>query len=154
MNDITNIVVDRFTSDHESTISLISLDGKFVCFGLEDEHRTKKVFSETRIPAGVYDVKVRTWGGFHQRYAARFDYHKGMLEILNVPGFTDILIHIGNTEKDTAGCLLVGMGCYSAEGNMSLQASLVAYELFYKKVIDAALAGKLKMHIINNDSAV
>lgn len=154
MNDITSIVVDRFSSDKESTISLVSVDGQFVCFGLEDEHRTKKVYGETRIPAGVYDVRVRTWGGFNERYSKLFDWHQGMLEICKVPDFTDILIHIGNTEENTAGCLLVGMGCYSAAGNMSLQASAVAYELFYKKVIDAALTGRLRIHIINNDAAV
>ena len=154
MSDIMNLVVDRFTSDRESTISLVSVDGQFICFGLEDEHRTKKVFSETRIPAGVYEIRVRTWGGFHQRYSERLPYHQGMLEICKVPDFADILIHIGNNEKDTAGCLLVGMGCYSAEGNMSLQASTVAYELVYKKVIDAALDARLRISIINNDSAV
>lgn len=154
MSDIMNLVVDRFTSDHESTISLVSVDGQFICFGLEDEHRTKKVFSETRIPSGVYDIRVRTWGGFHQRYSERLTYHQGMLEICDVPDFTDILIHIGNTEKDTAGCLLVGMGCYSSEGNMSLQASAVAYELLYKKVIAAALDSRLRISIVNNDSKV
>lgn len=154
MTDITNIVVDRFTSDNESTISLISVDGQFVCFGLEDEHRAKKLYGETRIPAGVYDVRARTWGGFHERYANRYAWHKGMLEIRNVPGFTDILIHIGNTDKDTAGCLLVGVGCYAAESNMSLQASALAYEQLYRQVIDSALAGQLRMHIINNDAAV
>lgn len=154
MSDVMNIVVDRFASDSESSISLVSVNGQFVCFGLEDEHRTKKIFGETRIPAGVYDVRVRTWGGFHQRYAQRLPYHKGMLEICDVPDFSDILIHIGNTEKDTAGCLLVGMGCYSANENMSLQASAVAYELLYKKVIEAALNDRLRISIINNDSAV
>ena len=154
MTDLTTITVDRFSSDTESTISLVFVDSQFVCFGLEDEHRAKKLFGETRIPAGIYPVKVRTWGGFHDRYAKRLPYHQGMLEICDVPGFTDILIHIGNTEKDTAGCLLVGVGCYSAAGNMSLQASAVAYELLYKKVIAAAIAGQLQIHIINNDSAV
>ncbi len=37
------MVVDRFTSDSESTISRILVDGRFVCFGLEDEYRTSKV---------------------------------------------------------------------------------------------------------------
>jgi hypothetical protein len=154
MSDIVNLVIDRFTSDRESTISLVFVDGQFVCFGLEDEHRTKKVFGETRIPAGIYDVCVRTWGGFHQRYSQRLPYHQGMLEICNVPDFADILIHIGNSEKDTAGCLIVGMGCYSAAGNMSLQASAVAYELLYKKVIAAALDDRLRIAIINNDSNI
>ena len=31
-----------------------------------------------------------------------------MLHVLNVPGFEYILIHCGNTDEHTAGCLLVG----------------------------------------------
>lgn len=88
------ITVDRFTSDNESTVSHISVDDKFVCFGLEDEFRAVKVPKETRIPAGTYEVALRTRGKHHQKYKQRFkEIHRGMLEILNVPGFTDILTY-------------------------------------------------------------
>ena len=109
-----NIVVARITSDDDATVSTINVDQRFVCFGLEDEYRADKVAGETRIPAGQYSVSLRTHGGFHDRYSERFaDIHRGMLEVADVPGFSDILIHVGNTDEDTSGCLLVGMGAYA-----------------------------------------
>lgn len=53
---------------------------EFLCFILEDEHRNEKKSGETRIPAGRYEITLRTVGGFHQRYSNRFPImHKGML---------------------------------------------------------------------------
>lgn len=89
-----------------------------MCFTLEDEHREVKVMAETRIPCGTYDIKFRTVGGFHNKYSKRFaGIHKGMLELQDVPNFTYILIHCGNTEEDTAGCLLVGYDPKREKGN-------------------------------------
>ena len=136
------IDVHRFTSDGDATLSLVLLDGAFICFGLEDEYRAKKVMAETRIPAGMYRLRVRTYGELTKLYAARFpDLHKGMLEIVNVPGFTDILIHCGNTDADTAGCLLVGMAVTAYPLNLSLAGSALAYRALYQRVIDEAQKG-------------
>lgn len=146
------VTVERISSDKDTTISTVLIDGKFQCFGLEDEFREQKVAAETRIPAGLYDVGVRTVGGFHGRYKRKFSgMHKGMLHILNVPGFEYILIHVGNTDEDTAGCLLLGAGCYSQLGDMSLQSSVIAYKKFYRRVIASALAGNLQIEFIDKD---
>ncbi len=89
------LLVERFASDKDATISAIYLDNVFQCFGLEDEYREEKVASETRIPAGSYKVGLRTTGGFHARYEKRFsDIHQGMLHVQDVPGFEFILIHV------------------------------------------------------------
>jgi hypothetical protein len=128
------------------------IDGKFICFGLEDEYRTEKLANETRIPAGTYTVKLRTEGGFHQRYKQKFpQMHRGMLHVQNVPGFEYILIHIGNTDEDTAGCLLLGEQAVTTLGDMRVNMSKVAYERFYPAVIDAALAGALSIIYLDND---
>jgi hypothetical protein len=141
------ILVDSFYSDNKSTLSLVSVDGEFQCFGLEDRAQVTKVPGQTRIPEGVYDIRVRTFGGFHQRYLNRYPWHRGMLELMHVPGFTDILIHVGNTHEDTQGCLLVGNSCSkSSVGN-----SVDAYQELYRKVIDAALANKLTISIVRSN---
>ena len=82
---------------------------EFLCYTLEDEYRKEKKYGETRIPGGTYKLGLRTVGGYNERYKKRFsDIHIGMLHVLDVPGFEYILIHCGNTDEHTAGCLLVG----------------------------------------------
>lgn len=113
-------------------------------FTCEDEHRDVKVAGETRIPAGTYPIKLRAEGGFHERYLARFgaDFHKGMLWLQGVPGFEWVLIHCGNTEKDTKGCIIVGMTATAYEGGGGeVSQSEAAYRLLYPAVRDAILRG-------------
>lgn len=137
------IRVKRFTSDSDSTLSSVWIDRAFACFGLEDEYREEKVARETRIPKGKYVIGLRTWGGFHTKYSKRFPiFHQGMLQVLDVPGFTEILIHIGNTDEDTAGCLLVGLNAISDYGNMSIGNSRGAYLEFYPQVLAAIKRGE------------
>ena len=101
--------VVRFQYGEDATNSLLFIDGEFECYGLEDEHRDVKVMHETCIPEGTYKIKLRNEGGFHSRYAAKYgDWHKGMLWLQDVPGFTFILIHTGNTDQHTSGCYIVG----------------------------------------------
>ncbi|WP_417847127.1 DUF5675 family protein [Thalassospira povalilytica] len=150
------ITVDRYQSDPDSTVSRVSVDGVFVCYGLEDGYRAQKVAGETRIPAGAYVIGVRKVGGFHGRYArdVRFkDIHRGMLHILDIPNFEWVLIHVGNTHEHTAGCLLVGTAVNATPGRMSIGASAVAYRKLYSMVIDAAEAGDLWIEYIDNDRA-
>ncbi len=146
------ILVDRFISDRDTTISRVLIDGKFACFGLEDEYRADKVAGETRIPAGTYDVRLRTEGGHHARYQARFrDMHRGMLHLQDVPNFTWILIHCGNTDNDTDGCLLVGSHAITEPGDMSITSSGAAYKRFYPLVVDSAANGTLSITYRDND---
>ena len=103
----------RFSSQEDSTSGLLFLEknGKleFLCYTLEDEYRDTKKYAETRIPAGKYNITLREEGGYHAKYSKRFsDIHKGMLWVRHVPNFEYILIHCGNTDEQTAGCLLLG----------------------------------------------
>jgi hypothetical protein len=74
-----------------------------------------------------------------------------MLQILDVPGFEYILIHCGNTDKDTAGCLLVGEGAITTYGNMMITQSVAAYKRLYSDVIFAAMSGNLDISFIDAD---
>ena len=104
--------VIRFNKGEDSTNGIlfdITDERKFLCYTLEDESREEKVYGETCIPEGEYKVKFRNEGVYHAKYSKRFaDIHMGMLEVCDVPNFKYILIHCGNTDEDTAGCLLVG----------------------------------------------
>ena len=77
--------------------------------------------------------------------------HRGMLHVQDVPGFQYILIHIGNTDEDTAGCLLVGEQAVTSKGEMRVNLSGNAYKEFYPLVVDAAEAGDLSITYQDND---
>lgn len=83
------------------TIGKLYIDGHYFCDTLEDTVRpaNKKIAGKTAIPAGNYKVI--------KSYSPRFK--KILPEILNVPNFTGVRIHAGNTAKDTDGCVLLGL---------------------------------------------
>lgn len=133
--------VFRYNSDTDHTNSVFLINGRYQCDGIEDEFRTTKVHSETRVPAGVYNVELRTEGGFHARYKKKFGlWHKGMLWVKDVPGFEYILIHIGNDDDDTAGCYCVG-SCPKNDQNYVANSAL-AYKAMYPKVRNALARGE------------
>lgn len=130
--------VYRLSDNGESTIGALFINDVFQCYTIEDEERTEKVFGETRIPEGTYKITLRTEGGHHEKYKSKYRFHKGMLWVRDVPNFEFILIHVGNTDLDTAGCLLVG----NSPNNNKLSKGFVgdsstAYTNMYKKVIQA-----------------
>lgn len=128
------LLLQRSENNGNATIGRLYINQVYECFTLEDEPREVKVMGETRIPAGRYEIKLRTIGRLHEAYSKKFpDFHKGMLEITGIPTHTAVCIHIGNTEKDTAGCPLVG----KSQKNFTLQESTAAYIPMYKKVIKA-----------------
>lgn len=133
--------VIRYHDTGNETFGLLYIDGQFECYTLEDEERTVKVWGETRIPEGTYPLVLRREGSHHARYSKKFpDIHKGMLHVLDVPNFKWILIHIGNTDDDTAGCLLIADGV-SPDGR-SIVSSTTAYKRVYPKIADAITRGE------------
>ena len=136
--------VVRFSSQKDSTSGLLFDDSdghmKFLCYTLEDEYREEKISGETRVPAGTYKIELRTEGGFHARYTKKYgSMHKGMLHVTNVPGFKWILIHTGNTDEHSSGCLLVGD---SQENNAIIKDGFVgkstnAYKRIYPDISKA-----------------
>lgn len=137
------LLLQRERESNEWTQGKLFIDGVFECFTLEDQKQPKKVMHETRIPPGIYDIKLRKVGGHHARYQKRFLDHRGMLHLQDVPGFQWILIHIGNSDDDTSGCILVG----EVFVNGRLQNSTTAYLAMYKKVWKAAEEGNLSIEI-------
>ena len=102
------------------TIGTLTIDNKFKCDTLEDTDRglsddmqeyvikSKKVYSETAIPTGTYVIDMYTVSPkFKDRSWAK-PYGGKLPRLLDVKGFSGVLIHVGNTNKDTLGCVLVG----------------------------------------------
>ena len=111
------------------TIGTLSIDGERFCDTLEDadrglsdemtldEIKARKLKSVTAIPTGTYyvtlDVKSPKFGN-------KQFYHnvcRGKLpRLMGVKGFEGVLIHCGNTAKDTDGCILVGENKVKGQG--------------------------------------
>ena len=137
------VVRTQFGKD--ATNGLLFIDGVFECYTLEDQYQAVKVMHETCIPEGTYDIKFRKTGGFHAKYSARYkNAHYGMLHLQDVPGFTYILIHTGNTDEHTSGCLIVGETQQDLDINFNgmVGSSAVAYKKMYAKVANQLLQGK------------
>ncbi len=135
-------VIRYHTSDDYTLGMLLDVtEGrKFLCYTLEDEYREEKVMHETRIPAGTYKITLRKVGGFHGRYEKKYgDMHKGMLWVRDVPGFEYILIHTGNTDEHTSGCLLVGN---SSDYKGFVGSSVNAYKRVYPSIAAALESGE------------
>ena len=139
----------RFSSQSDSTNGLLFnvTEGKrtFLCYTLEDEYREEKIMGETRIPAGTYRITLRKTGGFHGRYLTKYgEMHKGMLWVRDVPGFEYILIHTGNTDEHTAGCLIVGNSQQTNFGSSDgfVGSSVSAYKSIYPEIAAALEAGE------------
>lgn len=109
---IMDITVKRpAITDQSFTISELWIDDVFFSHVIEDRDRglhqqdtlqyiqSIKVKHETAIPYGSYQVVM----SFSQRF------QKFLPELLDVPGFSGIRIHAGNTEADSSGCLLPGI---------------------------------------------
>ena len=98
--------VKRFEFATNYTVGKLYADGEYVCYTLEDAVREKentpveqwKIPGSTAIPKGTYKVG----------YTFSNHFQKNLPELFNVPGFSGVRIHTGNSDQDTEGCILVG----------------------------------------------
>tara|TARA_R100000329_G_scaffold2237_1_gene3545 strand:- start:128 stop:718 length:591 start_codon:yes stop_codon:yes gene_type:complete len=139
------LTVVRTQFGKDATNGMLLIDGVFECYTLEDQYQAVKVMHETCIPEGTYNIKFRRTGGFHEKYKKRYgNAHYGMLHLQDVPNFTYILIHAGNTDEHTSGCLIVG----ETQQDLDLSDdgfighSGKAYTKLYNKVAKDLLLGK------------
>lgn len=118
----------RFEFGNTFTIGKFYIDGIYHCYSLEDQVREgKKVNGQTAIPNGTYDVIIDV--------STRFG--KQLPHILNVPNFTGVRIHAGNTSKDTEGCILLG---HTWAGKDFIGNSKIAFNSFFEKLQKAKTA--------------
>lgn len=145
------IHVKRIRQGKNSTLSELYIDGEFICYVLEDSVRDKKIKGSTAIPAGRYRLAFRRYGGMHGRYHRLFpDFHKGMIQLMDVPNFSYIYIHIGNNFSDTSGCLLVGktMKYFKRQDEYEIRQSRKAYIALYKRLVAMMEKGEVYVLIL------
>jgi hypothetical protein len=133
--DELRLLLQRGKSTNVSTPGTLHIDGKFECFTLEDVVRPTgvKVYGQTAIPAGIYEVQLT--------YSPKFSPKYGGLAIpllVAVANFLGVRIHWGNKAADTDGCILVG----DAPGVDWVGQSRVAFDRLYAKLQAAVGAGK------------
>lgn len=129
------IRIVREPTTQETTMGVVFTDGVFYAFSLEDAVREVdgqpvdawKVPGMTAIPAGRYPVTL-TW-------SPRFE--RVLPEVQNVPGFSGVRIHPGNSHRDTEGCILVGV----QRSSVMLQDSKRACDRLQAMLLAAELGG-------------
>lgn len=141
-----DFILQRINDNRKSTIGVLLkkiASGKDTItalqgFTLEDEYREDKVSGETRIPAGFYKLGIRKEETpLTLKYRKRYAWFKNHIEILNVPNFKGVYIHIGNTDVDTDGCVLLGDAVdNNSIGGGTITNSTVCFQRFYSIVFD------------------
>lgn len=114
------ILLKRIARKDNYTIGNLYIGNVFFCNTLEDKDRgltsqmsiseieLKKVYGKTAIPTGTYKIDMTTVSPkFKDRVWAKP--YKGILpRLIDVKGYSGVLIHVGNDQEATSGCILVG----------------------------------------------
>lgn len=143
------LLVDRKWKKKNYTISNLFINGKWFCNVLEDLDRGLKdsmSLSEinhlkqkhtTAIPSGTYRITLDVSSPKYSASSFYMQVCNGKVpRLLNVKGFDGILIHAGNTDKDSSGCLLVG--------NNKIKGQLINSKETFKKLYKILHDSKLK----------
>lgn len=138
--------LDRKYKKSDYTIGKLYVNGEYFCDTLEDSDRglsddmaedeisAVKVKGSTAIPSGTYDVTLDVVSPKYKSRGTQYstiDYK--LPRLLNVKSFSGVLIHIGNTNTDTDGCILVGEN--NAVGKV-LNSTVTFYKLYNKLLED------------------
>ena len=117
-----NLTLERIAKRETYTIGHLYINGEYFIDTIEDKDRhltssmplskikELKVAAETAIPTGTYKIDMNT---ISPKYSLKPWYVKNchgarVPRLVNVPGYSGVLIHTGNTAADSAGCILVG----------------------------------------------
>ena len=153
--------VQRIHADEETTVGkLYYMHGaqpEFLCYTLEDTLRARgvKIPGETAIPAGVYPMDLHATSALLERYEKRFGMvmpqKDGMIRLNHVPDFSGVLIHCGNKQEHTEGCILVGEQAHLTLGEASIGGSYAAYRRVYPHIYNtlAEQGGSAHIEIVN-----
>ena len=155
-NDNTmKLTLKRTRKSAACTIGELYINGKRFCYTLEDRDRGLnsamsldqikkiKVQSETAIPTGTYAIDMDTISPKYSARGANSTYARiafKLPRLVNVPGYSGVLIHIGNYPKDTDACILVGQSV--ASSGEAINGSTAAFWALYDELAKAHKKGQ------------
>lgn len=145
------ILIKRIAKRDTYTIGKMYINNKYICDTLEDTDRglaqsmsvteiaSKKIKHRTAIPTGTYTITMNVRSNRYSKSKWYVDFCNAMMpRFINVPGYDGILIHPGNTNKDTSGCILVGKNTIVGK----LTESRATFKKLYLMLKDAANKGE------------
>jgi len=133
--------LERTAFNDVCTVGELFVNDVHECWTLEDVVRINgpKIFGETAIPAGTYDVDITP--------SAKFG--RDLPLLMHVQNYEGIRIHVGNTAKDTLGCILVGQG----KATNAITQSTAAFNALFAKLSKAKQDGEPIRIVITNAGA-
>jgi len=125
-------LIRKYPAD-DCVIGELFVNDEFECYTLEDIERPVKIPGITAIPRGHYEVVIT----FSERF------QKPLPLLLNVPNYTGVRIHPGNTAANTEGCILPG----KEKTNNSVTHSQDAFAGLFQKLDAASKVEKIFLEI-------
>lgn len=146
------LLLERKWKKSDYTVGKLYIDGVFFCNTMEDTDRMLtqdmslqeiqliKKANITAIPTGTYNINMNIVSPKYKLHAwySRNCHGARLPRLENVPGYQGVLIHVGNTAKDSSGCILVGKNDVKGMVTKSKETFL---EL-YKKMYGAYISGE------------
>lgn len=153
------IEVKRIFRGADYTIGHLYVDGIFVCDTLEDRDRgldytmsnstikSMKIPGKTAIPKGIYRLNL----GIKSPKFGSKNFYKMVCDgylprLVGVPGYEGVLIHVGNTQDDTDGCILVGYNKVKGQVIDSRNAFTKLWNNYLKKAKDEKREVVIEIH--------
>lgn len=152
------LLLKRFAFKNDYTVGKLYIDNQYFCDTIEDKDRgfnssmsveeikSKKQYAVTAIPTGTYDITLNVVSPKFKNNK-KYAFCGGKLpRLLNVKGYDGVLIHIGNTAQDSAGCILVGQNKVVGKVINSTD----TFQKLYKVLDQARQKGeKISIEIVN-----
>lgn len=115
------LVLKRIAKRDKYTIGKLYINDQYFCDTIEDEDRGLKqtmslddikkikVKHQTAIPTGTYEITLKVKSPLYSKKPYFVKLCNAMMpRLLNIPGYDGVLIHTGNTQDDSSGCIIVG----------------------------------------------
>ena len=133
-----NVEIRRIARRDDYTVGKMYINFRYVCDTLENPDRLyfglPKVKGNTAIPTGRYLIVLNNYS---QKFGKKEPYKSlgnGCVPLIkDVPDFSGVRLHIGNTVADTDGCPLVGMNTIVGQLTDSKKTYIKIWNTYFAK---------------------